>query len=255
MLPLTSQTSDTDGQRHSRSALSDYPSPKHLYIAGGFMHLGTDVKGPRFTGWGVGAGYQNYLTDLRSPFFIRLGLFYGVDQDIDANAISDEFYGMNEKLEEMGYSEFVRNYTTNIIGLQANIGYDFWNIMTEDRAQRFGMYVLAGPDVIYYTAKYDALDANGAIYDFSGIDFDADNAAEQVAEIMDGNYETKAPNSSRFGLGLNLGIGFRYHFTPSFGLGLEHMSGITFADDLDGFESNDQNDSINHTRLFVYIGL
>lgn len=254
-LSLSAQTIELDGKATQEPEMKVYATPKHLYLTGGSMHLGSDISGPQFSGWSAGLGYQAYFSDLQNPLFIRLGLMYGVDQGIDASVISDESYGLNQKLQDLGYEEFVRNYYASIVGLQTNVGYDVVNILTDGGAQRLGIYALAGPDIFYYTTKYDALDADGSIYDFSAINFDVDDADEQVADLLDGKYETEAPETGRLGVGFNLGIGLRYHFNAGFGLGVEHRAGFTFTDKLDGFVSDDQNDSMNHTRAFIYISL
>lgn len=255
IFPLSAQTIEYDGENQSQTGMIGYPSPKHFYLTGGAMHIGTDISAPEFGGWSAGIGYQYYLSDLQNPFFLRLGLMYGTNQDVDDKLVSEEAFGLNEVFQRLGYTGFIRNYFTTMVGMQGSIGYDFVNILTEGGAQRLGIYALAGPDVFYYTTKYDALDANNLRYDFSSIDLEADNAEEQVRELLDGSYETEAPETGKLGVGFNIGLGLRYHFSEGFGLGVEHQLGFSFSDNIDGYDTQDENDSIHHTRAFIYISL
>ena len=232
-----------------------YESPQHVYASGGFFHLGSDISRPAFTGWSAAMGYQTYLKDIRTPFFLRVGVIYAQDQNVDKYLISSPTYGFNETLEGLGYDNFVRNYSTTFVGMQARIAYDFVKWQGTDEKQRLGIYVLAGPDIVYYTAKYDALDANGDLYDFSNIDFNKDDTKEEVESMLDGEYETDAPEGQTLDIGFGAGLGIQYHFNKVFGIGLEHQVGLTFTDKLDGFVSSDGNDSINHTRFFVFTSL
>lgn len=225
------------------------PMPNSWYINGGVMHFGSDVTGVRLSGWSAGLGYQFYLSN---PVFMRFGLFYGVDSDVDNKAISSKTYGMNDVLEGLGYNSFVRNYSTSTFGLQAKMGWDFINTYAGDGKKKFSIYAIGGIELLYYTARYDALDENGNRYDFSVIDFEADDTEDQLDGLLDGEYETDAPDAGQLGIGLNLGLGFRYQVSDGFGFGLEHQTGITFTDKLDGFVSADNDDSVNHSRLFLY---
>lgn len=225
------------------------PMPNAWYLTGGVLHFGSDLSGVRVSGWSGGLGYQSTLSD---QTFLRLGLLYGVDSDVDNIYINSPTSGLNDVLQGLGYESFVRNYSTSVFGLQAKLGWDFINTYTADGRKKFSVYAIGGVDLLYYTASYDALNENGKIYDFSGINFEADDVEEQVKELLDGEYETKAPDAGQIGIGLNLGLGFRFQASESFGFGLEHQSGLTFTDKLDGFVSDEQDDSVNHSRLFLF---
>lgn len=235
--------------------MKTYETPQHVYAAGGSFHLGSDISRPSFTGWSGAMGYQTYLTDIRNPFFLRVGIIYGQDRNVDKHLIGSGTFGFNGTLEGLGYDKFVRNYSTSIVGMQVRIAYDFLELLKNNENQRLGIYALTGPDVVYYSSKYDALDANDNPYDFSGIDFNGDDVKEEVESILDGEHETDAPEGQTLDIGFGAGLGIQYHFTKVYGIGLEHQVGLTFTDKLDGFVSSDENDSINHTRLFVFISL
>lgn len=225
------------------------PMPNAWYLTGGAMFFGSDVAGVKLSGWSIGLGHQSSLSD---NTFLRLGLLYGVDTDVDDTYISNKDKGLNDVLQGMGYESFVRNYSTSVIGFQAKLGWDFINTYAANGKKKFSVYALGGVDLLYYTVKYDARDENGSLYDFSAINFEADDVEEQVEDLLDGEYETEAPDAGQIGIGLNLGLGLRYQASDGFGLGLEHQTGLTFTDKLDGYVSSDQNDSVNHTRLFLY---
>lgn len=227
-------------------------NPDQFYAGGGSFFLGSDVSGTSFTGWEGVLGYQTHLSN---PVFLRLGLIYANDKDIDDVITNSKENGVNQTLQDLGYAGFVRNYSTTQIGLQAKIGWEFVNVINEEGRKTFSIYAIGGPDIFYYSAKYDALNENDQIYDFSTINFDGDDPQDQVEELLDGEYETDGHEAQRLGISLNLGLGFELMLSETVGLGLEHQTGLTFNDKLDGYESEDTGDSVNHTRLLLYFTL
>lgn len=130
---------------------------------------------------------------------------------------------------------FFFNYRTHVhdVSLQAvvNVG----NINFHRERNLINIYLLAGVDGYFYRTKYDALDENGEVYDFSPVmelyqtpagspwvnasrKERRREALIRMNQILDGKYETDAEQDDNL-----IGIK-KWHFVPSFSVG----AGISF---------------------------
>jgi hypothetical protein len=148
----------------------------------------------------------------------------------------------NRAVINLGYTSFVNNHSTNY--------YDFTiEPLLVARHSKISFYVGVGTSFHFYTVRYDALDANGDLYDFSPLmevvtqRGSSDRSdIEIIKNILDGNYETVQPRDdfekNNF-LGISARTGFGYDITSKFNLGIEARYVINFQDSLDGFRSID----------------
>jgi outer membrane protein OmpA-like peptidoglycan-associated protein len=235
-----------------------------LGVHGGAVYLSSDLIAAWPGGFGAGLHLRKslgYTLSLRADFMYAQAK--GTDNREVGSALRT-----NKALRDLGYGDvnFVRNYKSNIISgnLQAIISLS--NILFHQAEPKWNLYALAGAGLYYFDTKYDALDANGELYDFSGISFDADDARDQVKDLLDGDYETDAVNNSNT-LALNedgnillnaqAGIGISRKITDRVNLSLEHIFMFTFTDYVDGYSfrtSSDRStsrDNLSYTNIRV----
>lgn len=140
------------------------------------------------------------------------------------------------------YNYKMRFWETNL-QMVFNIG----NIHFYNKQPKLGLFAFAGLGGMLYHTQIDALDADGNIYDYSGIVASQDPANRKdvrnsLQNLLDGEYETEAEYhehkakmgdytvlpSASFGLGLALRVSRRVDLT------LEHRATFSGEDLLDG---------------------
>lgn len=221
-----------------------------LGIQTGNVMVSGDVDAMR--GLGVGLNLRKALGHTLS---LRLQASTGTTRGLNWRANGGFFFnrGLN------GYNNADANYlTASYPYVFYNYKMRFWesnlqmvfnigNINFYNKMPKVGLYAFTGVGGMLYRTQIDALDADGNIYDYSGIvaSQNPDNRKDvrnSLQNLLDGEYETDAefhehkakigdntllPNAS-FGLGLALRVSRRVDLT------LEHRATWSGEDLLDG---------------------
>ena len=155
-------------------------------------------------------------------------------------------------IEELNYPSFVKNYYTQLydFSLEALFTVHYSNI---------GMYIGVGPSYHHYNVFYDALDADGSLYDYSALseviaqrgDVSKDDI-EIVNNILDGEFETPMLTDQNFertrSIGASARLGINYSINSSFKVGIDTRFLLSFQDNIDGFRGQSsaifQNDKV-----------
>ena len=169
-------------------------------INGGLAMTSSDVKAR--LSWGVGANVRKALGHL---FSLRVayatGVMKGQNWRRNAGWLKNHAYnGRNDPAadyRQTNYPYVWYNHRTvfHDAALQGIIHLNNINFYKEN--PRWGLYALAGFGGSFYKTSVNALDAEGRIYDFSGI-VDAREisqrrqAIKELKELMDDTYETPA---------------------------------------------------------------
>ncbi|MFK7971741.1 MAG: hypothetical protein AB8F95_15350 [Bacteroidia bacterium] len=133
------------------------------------------------------------------------------------------------------------------------------NRLFNKEATGWDLYLFGGAGGFMYQGSVDALDANGAIYDFSGIPSNTDQTVSSLRGLLDGNFETPAEQES---LGSSIGeyallptlsggFGVRFLLGEKFALGLEARYMDTNDYLVDGVRWNDENKIIGRNDKLI----
>lgn len=213
----------------------DLPNFKTLQI--GVQFGGSTIGGDVLSGFGSDIGLHatksfNEFLAIRSTlsFNQSKGVGFWPDQITPAN---------NPVLSELGYSHFVKNYSTKLVDFTIEP-------MLTARHSNLTVYIGAGPSLHLYSVHYNALDENGDLYDFSLLteainqrgDLDRSDK-EIVKDILDDSYETNqlTDNSSNrnTAFGLSFRIATTYAVNSRLSLGIDSRLLFSSKDNLDGF--------------------
>lgn len=229
-------------------------------VHAGAYYISSDLLSAWPGGFGVGLHVRKSLGYAVS---LRADLMYSSAQGIENRAWGSPS-GRNPVLSDLGYGSegrnFVRNYKCNLLSGNLQVILNTGNILFHQPDPKWNFYVFAGAGIYGYDTKYDALDANGNLYDFSTVDFEADDARDQVKAILDGEFETEA-HKTVAALSLNDqndilfnaqgGVGISRKITDRVNISLEHVFNVSFTDYLDGFTFRtavDRSNNIDNTH-------
>lgn len=145
-------------------------------------------------------------------------------------------------------SQYIPNYKTTAMSGGLDFILNLNNVNFHKAESRFLPYVFGGVGVMSYNVKYNALDANGNIYDYDTLIITYRNVEDREPEvdaIMDDTYETQAdfdgntkddndPSTLRVTGDFGGGLLWRLGAKGNFEVGVEHRLSWTGDDLLDG---------------------
>jgi OOP family OmpA-OmpF porin len=220
-----------------------------LGIQGGTTMVSGDIR-PNM-GWGLGF---NVRKPLGHSFSLRLQASMGATSGMNWRANG----GFARNSAWNGASDSVANYSTlaypyvyynyrmtfQEAGLQGvwNLG----NINFHNREPKVSFYAFAGIGGLAYHTQVNALDANGAVYDFSTLEpsqqlSDRKAIVDALKDLYDDSYETEAEgHAHKSSIGnstlipaANVGLGLDFKLSRRVSLAIEHRVTWTGDDLLD----------------------
>ncbi len=226
--------------------------------------LGFKVGAPSIIGdvsanypaFGFGVHLRKSLGYLLS---IRAEYFHGNPSGLDWH--SNNNYNYNTAWAGNGYLGNIRtgnsfnaaqekvfyNYKTNLNELSLQGILNLNNIRFNKAQPKFNLYALAGVGITFFQAKVDALKGGAQKYAFNSIQDGSwenrNQIRDQVKNLLDGTYETKAEvdplrGATLFGksatLSISGGLGFAFKLSPKINLAIEDRIILTRSDLLDG---------------------
>jgi OmpA-OmpF porin, OOP family len=227
----------------------------------GYFAIGGDTPAKLpFAGFGGGISLRKslgYTFSLRGDFMY--GRTYGQDYIPYANVTraTNELQNLSNTAGK-GYFEanpFVFNNQTTYTSFGLQALYSFTNIKFHSTAPKLGLYGIAGIGGYTVNVAYDAMDANGAIYDYvTLIGQDVLNyqngtterseflktVRDKVTSVQDGDYETEAAklmiglDEVKLNLSVQLGAGLAYRLSDRISIAVEPQIHLTANDYLDG---------------------
>lgn len=274
---VSDQSSDDEISSLTKDPKAYSPKPKDMWELGvhaGYLGVGADTpfKIP-FAGIGGGVSLRKslgYTFSLRADFLI--GNSYG--QDYYASWRVTQPVGI---LTNLGYSEanpFVYNYKTTYTSFGIQALYNFTNIKFHSTAPKLGIYGILGLSGFGVNTFYDALDANGNVYDFATLlasdksalaagTIDAREYATRVGDVLaqnlDGDYETAAAvqtaggDEVNVGFALQSGIGLAYRLSDRMSIAVEPQFHISSNDYIDGRRFRTPQDVSQGTDVPFYV--
>ncbi len=210
------------------------------------------------------------------------------------DSVGPNYYD-NPKLKadrtKLGYDlnrMWVYNYRTLVHQLSLEGVVNLGNLLFHRERTRWNIYALAGVSGFLFNTKYDALDKNGEVYDFSEIQDiwingksspyvnNDKNVRKSVfaslKKTLDGKYETQADNDANlpgikfwtFIPAFTVGGGISFRATNFMSIGIEERITLTSNDVLDGYrwQQDEHNgmtrdyDNISYTsiKLGFFVG-
>jgi OOP family OmpA-OmpF porin len=186
----------------------------------------------------------------------------------------------NTKLGKDLNRMFVYNYRFLAHQVNLDLMFNLGNVLFHRERTKWGLYAFIGGSGLFFQTKYDALDKNGQVYDFSEVndiwengksspynnDKDIKKAVyKQLKTQLDGNYETLADrDKNAVGIkswtiipAFNVGAGVSFRPLKFMSISLEQRLSITANDNLDGYRwAQDEytgytvsNDMLSYTSL------
>lgn len=280
---VSEQSSDDEISSLTKDPKAYSPKPKDMWELGvhaGYLGVGADTpfKIP-FAGVGGGLSLRKslgYTFSLRADFLI--GNTYGQDY-VPYWAATQPVGILTGNLDGNGngYTQanpFVFNYKTTYTSLGLQAIYNFTNIKFHSTAPKLGFYGIIGLSGFGVNTFYDALDANGNLYDFAGL-LASDIAAKRAGTItnseyvtrasdilsqnLDGDYETEAAVNSvggeevKIGFALQSGLGLSYRLSDRMSIAVEPQLHLSSNDFIDGRRMRTSQDVSNGTDVPFYI--
>ncbi len=273
---LTTATAQDSG--NARANLKFNAQPKHMWEvgvhAGHFMVVGDVLPRPSF-----GAGFH-VRRALDYAWSLRLDAMYGRALGLEPRNSAGSHVPANPVLSGLGYggtNAWYHNFKTEFFSVDVQGVFSLNSFNFNNQTRKWNWYVIGGPGINTYKAYYDATDGSGNIHDFNSVDAGLDpensrddrkDAASNVKDILDGDYETRAETASgrRSGDGesrqvnvhATFGAGVSYRINEKFNIGIEHQVKAIFgneADLVDGYRWNSSGvktqyrDLINYTNI------
>lgn len=273
---LTTATAQDSG--NARANLKFNAQPKHMWEvgvhAGHFMVVGDVLPRPSF-----GAGLH-VRRALDYAWSLRLDAMYGRALGLEPRNSAGGHVPANPVLSGLGYggtNAWYHNFKTEFFSVDVQGVFSLNSFNFNNQTRKWNWYVIGGPGINTYKAYYDATDGSGNIHDFNSVDAGLDpensrddrkDAASNVKDILDGDYETRAETASgrRSGDGesrqvnvhATFGAGVSYRINEKFNIGIEHQVKAIFgneADLVDGYRWNSSGvktqyrDLINYTNI------
>lgn len=220
-------------------------------VQGGLATISGDIRPTLGGGFGF-----NIRKALGHSFSLRLQASMGTTrgQNWRPNAGVDRNSALNGGIDSTAnYTNlasspyFYYNFKSNFqeAGLQGV--WNFGNINFHNKEPKIGVYAFFGIGGLLYNTHVNALDANGAAYDFSGIDAsqqlsDRKQIVSDLKNLFDDSYETPAEShahkaklgASTFVANANVGMGMDFKLSRRVSLALEYRVSVTGDDLLDG---------------------
>ena len=229
----------------------NYPAkPRNQWEIGirpGLFTLSSDV--PSQLGWGIGAHVRKALGYV---FSLRLDYVYGKARGM-SYVPSTTGYRNNPAWANNGYtapSDFVfYNYKSTVQDLSLEGVFSLNNIRFHKSRTGLNFYALVGAGAMIYDTYVNALNENNQPYtQFNNIDFsggykDRGQIRDQLKDIMDDSYETRAENQGNrraklFGQTLrpvgHVGVGVAFKVNNRFNISIEDRFTFTKDDLIDG---------------------
>lgn len=205
---------------------------------------------------GIGGGIS-IRKSLGYTFSLRGEFLYGRTNGQDYFAYSD-LTTAESVIGNLGYTEnspFVFNNQTTYTSFGIQGVYSFTNIKFHSTAPKLGIYAVAGIAGFAVDVKHDALDANGAVYDYvpligqDVLDYRAGSTTlnefrqivgDKLSDVQDGVYESEAQvlkvglDEVNLNISLQLGVGVAYRLSNRISIAIEPQLHFTSNDYIDG---------------------
>lgn len=186
----------------------------------------------------------------------------------------------NTKLGKNLNQMFVYNYRFLAHQINLDLMFNLGNLLFHKERTKWGLYAFIGASGLFFQTRYDALDANGQVYDFSEVNDIWENGKssaynndknikkavyKQLKTQLDGKYETLADrDKNEVGIkswtiipAFNVGMGVSFRPVKFMSISLEQRLSITGNDNLDGYRWTQDaypgftrdNDMISYTSI------
>lgn len=210
----------------------------------------TAKKATNAMGWGLTVRKAlGYFFSLRAEYIHAV-----------ANGMDYRVHSVNEvpwttyysTMHPNGFNYIYNNYRTTINEFSIQMVGNLGNVSFHHGKNSVNLYAIAGPALMIYDPKVDALDANGKPYDFSTINGYPGNGTpsatwanrkdidKQLKNLFDGTYESSPTQESHKGKnGKNVipvasfGLGMQFKLGNRVSLHVEDKLSYTFRDELD----------------------
>ncbi len=265
--------------QHSEFMNNQYPYPAkprdmwELGLSAGYAFWKSDMAAR--PGFGGGISLRKSLGHVFSIRGQYNGMFtYGYDYlprnpETMVNGSPNTWAGYTAAARRDGgvfanYRNRLHQLSLDLVGSLNNISWYRGNPKTNWTA--FVGYTASANDV-----DIDALDANNARYNYSGINYQNQARSDirsQLKNLWDGEYETNAPNGygnntigtlgdGNFILvhGITAGLGVARKLSDRFNIGLEQRFSYFFDDNMDGINFGQSKDFLSFTQLRLGINL
>lgn len=269
--------------RNGQAKFSAKPkSMWELGLHGGTAFVSGDVEAPFPAGYGFGLHIRKAINYSLSW---RLDATYQSSQGYDARGFnyleSERTYQQNIGTTPIlaGYTDLTtndddihRNYEANILSFTLEGVLNMGNILFHQPSNKWNLYTAIGLGVNLPDVGVDLLDANGQLYDFSGVSEGLDlttnegrnQARDNLKALLDGDFETPGgveQDVLSFGdyktviPHLSIGIGISRKLSKRINLGIEHRILLSDNDLLDGFENRNNVDQTGSNDIAHYTSL
>jgi len=267
--------------------------PKSMWELGinaGSSFVAGDVDAKAPAGYGFGLHVRKSINYTLSWRFEAL---YTVSEGFDPrsfNFLEDERtyqQNINDEPQLVGYTDestaadnIHRNYKSEILDFSAEFILNMGNVLFHNASNKWNLYGILGIGVNLPKTYVDLLDANGQLYDFSGVTEGLDlttndgrnQARKNLKELLDGDFETpggventvltvEGGDKKTVIPHVTIGAGLSRKLSKRMNLSLEHRVLLTDSDLYDGFEvqnassTSSSNDLPNYTSLRLGINL
>ena len=176
----------------------DYPAkPRSMWelgFHGGYHFIRGDMDAK--PGFGGGLSLRKALGH---TFSIRAEYTGSIDKGLDYQLRPANFNGGNRSWSAtaaLNGGMIVPNYKTQTHQLSLDMIASLSNILFYKSQPKTNWYVFGGYSLMLVDVDVDAVGANGAGYDFSGVNFSGKrkDIKDQIKNILDGDYESNAPS-------------------------------------------------------------
>lgn len=208
---------------------------------------------------GFGAGLS-IRKSLGYVFSLRLGYNYGEAKGMNVG-LSHEYGNLPEPIESEYAAQgigFADNYEFKAQNISLDMLISLNNIMFHRAESKLNFYGIVGYDLLLYHTTINQTDANGNIYNYSGIDFGGSRSSIRSAlkSLETGSYNTdavyqyRAPNLNKNPPSLSprnsldLGAGVALKLSPRVSIDLEEKLTMAFDAYIDGAPLNEEGSKI-----------
>lgn len=256
---------------------SSFPAPKKdnwsIGLKGGYAFIAGDVRS--LPGWGAGLTIRRSLGHIVSlrlsgDFSCVRGLNYRRQGGILFNTALNGSENALSNYVTAAYPFVYHNYRSQNIITSLDAVFNLNNLSFYNRNPKTLLYVFVGPAAVAYRTRVNALDANGVMYDYSGVNpTDASTAdarrtaMDNLNNLLDDTYETNAetyPGKAKLGQftlipAISLGAGVNFKLSRRVDLAIEHRIIPTFEDLIDGQRWQENNSLSTSTDFHQFTTL